>query len=343
LKHLSGLLLLFIALSTYAQEGGNNTFEFLNLVPSARAAALGGNAVATPVDDLSLIWQNPALLRKSMHSQLQLSFADYFDGISFGQVGYASDFNSFGTAAATVHFINYGSFTRTDDAANDLGTFSSGEYALSLSYGKALDSLFYIGASLKGVYSEFDIYNSSALLADVGAIYLSRDKSFCTALVFHNAGRQLTYYNDKAEPMPFEVQLGFTKQLPKAPFRLGVSYQNLEKFNITYEDPNIPEIDPLTGEPNDKSISFTKKFIRHFIFNTEVLFTKNFNVRIGYNFKRRSELSIESKRGMVGLTGGFGIKISKFRIDYARAVYHIKGASNQFTLGLRLADFTHKQ
>jgi hypothetical protein len=339
LKKFVIILFLFAHCYCFAQEGGNNTYEFLNLVPSARAAALGGNAIANPSDDASLLWQNPALLRSTMHSQLQLSFADYFDGISFGEIGYASHFKTFGTAAATFHFINYGSFTRTDEAANELGTFSSGEYALSLSYGKALDSLFYLGASLKTVYSDLDIYNSFGLVADLGAIYLSKNKTFCAAFVVHNAGRQITYYNDEKERLPFEMQIGITKQLPNAPFRFGLTYQNLEKFNITYEDPNVPDVDPLTGEPNDKSISFFNKTIRHFVLSTEVLITKGFNVRLGYNFKRRSELSIEDKRGLVGLTAGFGIKISRFKIDYARAVYHIKGASNQFTLGMRLADF----
>lgn len=339
LKYLNLLLFLIISFDASAQVGGNNTYEFLNLVPSARAAALGGNAISNPSDDLSLVWQNPALLKSSMHNKMQLSFTDYFDDITFGQVGYAANIRDFGTAAATMHFINYGTFNRTDAASNELGTFSAGEYALDVAFAKPLDSLFYIGASLRGVYSNFDIYNSSAVMANVSGVYLSKDKSFCAALVLMNAGRQITTYNGAREKLPFEMQVGFTKQLPKAPFRFGFTYQNLEKFDITYEDPSIPAIDPLTGEPNDKSIKFMDKLKRHVILNAEILLTKNFNIRLGYNFKRRSEMTIENKRGIVGLTGGFGIKISRFNIDYARAVYHIKGASNQFTVGFRLTDF----
>ncbi len=331
---------MLLTISCFAQEGGNNTYEFLNLTPSARAGALGGNAIATVVDDVSLIWQNPALVSAGMNNQLQLSFTDYFDDITFGQIAFSHHYKNLGSTAATFHFINYGSFNRTDEASNDLGKFSAGEYALSLSYSKPLSNLFTIGTSLKGIYSNLDSYSSIGILADIAGIYVSKDKSFCTALVIKNAGRQITTYtNSGKEKLPFEMQAGITKKLPKAPFRLGLIYQNLEKFDITYEDPSTPEIDPLTGEVNDKSISFGKKLVRHFIFNTEILFSNSFNLRLGYNFKRRAEMTIENKRGLVGLTAGFGIKISKFRIDYARAVYYIKGASNQFTIGFKLADF----
>ena len=341
MKPLYFIFLLF-TLSANAQEGGNNTYEFLNLVPSARSAALGGFAIANPADDASLVWQNPGLLKKSMHNLFQLSFTDYFDDISFGQIAYAGHSDRFGTGAATFHFINYGTFQQTDEAANDLGTFSTGEYALSLAAAKQLDSLFSIGVALKAVYSDLYIYNSFGLLADVSAVYLSEDKTFCATILARNAGRQINGYHDVREKVPFEMQFGFSKQLPRAPFRFGLTYQNLEKFNITYEDPNIPEIDPLTGEKNDKKITFAKKLVRHLVINTEILITRNFNVRLGYNFKRRAEMILENKKGMVGLTGGVGIKISKFRLDYARAIYHIKGASNQFTLGFNLSDFKRK-
>ncbi len=339
-------LLIFLSVlfvDAHAQIGGISTFKFLDLVPSARAAALGGNAIATHVDDVSLVWQNPALLSKEMNNQFQISFADYFEKINFGQLAYAHDFNQSGVGAATFHYISYGTFKMTDEAANDLGTFSAGEYALSLSWGKALDSLFYIGTSLKGIYSDLETYTSWGLAADVGGLYVSKSKFFCMALTARNIGRQMNKYDlSGTEPLPFEMQFGFTKQLPKAPFRFGVIWQHLEKFDLTYTDPSLPTVDPLTGEAVDNSVSFGKKCLRHLVLNSEILFSKNFNLRLGYNFERRAEMMMENKKGLVGMSIGVGIKISKFKLDYARSAYHIKGASNQFTLGFKLADFAKK-
>jgi hypothetical protein len=333
--------LTFIYTSAYAQIGGDNTFEFLNLVPSAHAAALGGNAIATRTDDLSLIYQNPALLDASMNNEMQLSFSDYFEKINFGQIGYAHNFDKPGMLAATFHYINYGSFKSTDEAANDLGTFSAGEYSLGLSWSKPLDSLFYIGASIKGIYSKLESYSSTGVASDIAGIYISKNKSFCAALVAKNIGRQLSQYESNGtEPLPFETQIGISKKLLKAPFRFGVTWQHLEIFDITYNDPSVGKTDALTGEKKDNSISFFNKCVRHVVLNTELVFSKNFNIRIGYNFQRRSELSNENHRGLVGLSGGFGIKISKFMLDYAHAVFHLKEATNQFTIGFRISDFS---
>ena len=336
------LLIIYFTFSVtcHAQIGGNSTFSFLNLVPSPHAAALGGSAIATKVDDVSLVWLNPSQLSKGMNNRLQLSFADYFEGINFGQVAFAHDIKNFGMTAATLHYINYGSFKMTDVAANDLGTFKAAEYALSLSWSKPLDSLFVIGASVKGIYSKLEAYTSSAVAADIGVTYFSRDRFFCAAIVAKNIGQQLKQYDDNGkEPLPFEMQIGLTKQLPKAPFRFGFTWQHLNNFKISYEDPSIPNVDPLTGESNKKSINFGKKCLRHVVLNTELLFTKSFNIRLGYNFQRRAELANSNKRGLVGLSAGFGFRISKLQFNYARVLYHLDASSNQFSLAVNLSDF----
>ena len=337
------VLFIYILCSTdcLAQLGGSNTFAFLDLVSSPRSAALGGNAISTRVDDVSLVWQNPSLLSAGMNKQLQLSFVDYFEGINFGQAAYAQNINRFGMSALTLHYINYGTFNMTDVAANDLGTFKAAEYALGFSWSKSLDSLFFIGATVKGIYSKLESYSSTGVAADLGVTYFSKDKFFSASVTATNFGRQLKYYDESTgrEPLPFEIQVGLTKRLPKAPFRFGITWQHLEKFNITYSDPTIPDVDPLTGESNDKSISFLKKSVRHLVLNTELLLSKSFNIRVGYNFQRRAELANINRRLLVGLSGGFGFRVSKFQLNYARVLYHIKGASNQFSVGVNLSDF----
>ena len=338
----TALLFIYItvSISCKAQIGGNSTYSFLNLVPSPHAAALGGSVISTKVDDVSLVWLNPSQLSVGMNKLLQLSFVDYFEGINFGQVAYAHDIKKVGMTAATLHYINYGSFKMTDIAANDLGTFKASEYALSLSWSKPLDSLLVIGASLKGIYSKLETYSSTALAADIGLTYLSRDRFFCAAIVAKNIGQQLKQYDNYGkERLPFEMQIGITKQLPKAPFRFGFTWQHLDNFNISYEDPTVADVDPLTGEGNKKSISFAKKCLRHMVLNTELLLTKSFNIRLGYNFQRRAELANTNKRGLVGLSGGFGFRISKLQFNYARVLYHLDASSNQFSLAIKLSDF----
>ncbi|MBL0097732.1 MAG: hypothetical protein IPP46_15470 [Bacteroidetes bacterium] len=74
--------------------------------------------------------------------------------------------------------------------------------------------------------------------------------------------------------------------------------QQLQKFDLTYTDPSQTGIDPLTGESRAEKITFRDKLVRHLILNAEILFSKNFNLRVGYNFLRRNELGFLEKKGM---------------------------------------------
>ena len=84
------------------------------------------------------------------------------------------------------------------------------------------------------------------------------------------------------------------------------------------------------------------KMMRHVILGEEIIPTQNFFVNIGYNYRRRMELKIDSRSYTVGFSWGFGLKISKFRFSYGRATYHLAGASNHFSLSTNLNEFYRK-
>mgnify|MGYP006131389539 FL=1 len=79
--------------------------------------------------------------------------------------------------------------------------------------------------------------------------------------------------------------------------------------------------------------------MRHLIFNTEVLISKNIIFRLGYNYRRRQELAFEEKSGTVGLSIGASVKVSKFNISYGRSTYHLAGPSNHFTVNTSISDW----
>ncbi len=336
------LISVFISTSVRSQIGGDNTYEFLNLSSSARIAALGGKLVPVKDNDLNLIFVNPALLNSEMHRQLTFSGVSYFADIKYGYVGYAQDIKSLGSFAAGMHYVNYGDFTETDVSGQVIGEFKAAEYALNLSWARPLyDSAFTVGTTLKTIYSSLENYSSFGMALDIGANYYVARRLLNFSLVAKNAGRQFTYYTGQNnEPLPFEIMVGASKKLAKAPFRFSVTYQHLEKFDMSYKDPiKASEIDPITGESNDEKISFGDKILPHFIIGAELLLSKNFHVRGGYNFQRRTELGVETKMSTVGLSWGFGFRISKFHFSYGRATYHLAGASNHFSLSANLGEF----
>jgi hypothetical protein len=322
-----------------AQIGGDNTYEFLNLVPSARIAAMGGKMLPVRDGDLNLIFGNPALLNAEMDKQFSLSHVFYYSDIKFGHVGYAHHIGKGQTVAAGLHYIHYGKFTERDFTGQEAGVFKASEYSFNLSYARdLLDSSLSIGAHLKTIYSSLAEYQSMGMAADIGLNWFASKPLLDVSLVLRNAGSQFKGYRDgDLEPLPFEIQLGVSKKLAKAPFRFSLILHHLEKFDITYKDPaKEGQVDPLTGEPIEYNITTADKILRHVVIGSEVLISRNLHFRLGYNFQRRKELGVESRMSTVGLSWGFGFGISRFSLSYGRAAYHLAGPSNHLTLAVNL-------
>lgn len=348
---LFSLPLCFFSLTIFAQTGGNSTYDFLNLNANARIAAMGGNLISVKDDDLNLFSQNPAALNPSMNNRLALNYVPYFAKINYGYAAYAMNFDSVpGTFAAGVQYVNYGKFTRADETGQIIGEFSAGEFALNLGYAHQFgkDSVFSVGANLKTIVSAMENYSSWGMGLDVGATYQNVEKGFTASVVLKNMGMQFQAYNKgNREPLPFEVQVGISQQFAHLPFRISVIGHNIQKPNLRYEDPADagPQIDPLTGEEIKQKKYIGDKIMRHFIFGGEFFPGKRkiITLRFGYNYMRRQELKVESRPGTMGISWGVGLRISKFRFDYARAAYHLAGASNHISISTNISDFHRKE
>jgi len=342
-KTLPLIILLILSSLASAQIGGDNTYEFLNLTTSARVSSLGGNQIAVKDDDPFLGFVNPSLLNEEMDNKLALTYVSYLADINIGFASYTKTFDSLGTFNLGVQYIDYGDFTETDQGGNEIGNFSAGEYAFVLGYSYPIDTNFSVGANLKTIYSSFYDYQSIGLAADIGATYFSIKSGVTMSLLAKNMGSQLTRYSDAdREPLPFEVQFGITKRFKNVPLRLGLIAQHLQKWDLTYENPDENQAQSILGEDanqNKNENGFFDKLGRHLIFNAELLITKNFNVRFGYNYLRRAELRVDEKPGAVGISWGFGMRISKFHLSYGRSAYHQVGPTNTFSISTRLSDF----
>ena len=340
-------MLLLLVCSLNAQPGGK-AFQFLDVTNSARVAALGGKAPAIYDDDLNMPFHNPALLNELHHNHLVLNYVDYFAGVNYGYVSYARTYQGIGNFAAGIHYLNYGKFQGADETGALTGTFRAADYAFNILYSRKLDSLFTIGVNLKPIYSSLESYNSFAMAIDAGIVYHNPGWGFTSALVIRNAGLQLsTYYaNGEREPLPLDIQLGISQGLKHAPLRFFVVADHLEKWDLTYqtEEDIQNSVNELTGETVEESKFdvFTDRFMRHITLGSEVLIGKNLVCSFGYNYRRRQEMKIDTKPGMVGFSFGASVRISKFRISYGRSVTHMAGGSNHFSLTLDLEEFYKK-
>lgn len=323
-----------------AQIGGQSTYAFLNLENSARIAALGGVTIAVLDDDLSLSISNPSLITEGMDQHLAFSIVDYFSDINYGFVSYSRTYRNVGSFVGSVQFIDYGTFKYANEAGVQQGEFGASEFAILLGWGRQLNSNFRIGANAKFIYSSLESYNSFGLAVDLAGTYKASRTDFTASLMLHNIGRQLkSYHSGNIEPLPFEIVFALSNKLKYIPFRYSLVLTHLEKWDLTYANLLYSSAVNIQGQVNENDSDFSDKLLNHVVLGGELLFSDNFVVRVGYNYRRRQEMKVESKFSTVGFSWGFGIKIDKFQLNYARSNYHWVGSPNYLSIIVKLSDF----
>ena len=178
----------YFAISSFAQIGGNSTFDFLDRTNSARVASLGGNILAINDNDISLALTNPSLINAEMNNTLALDFVTLNTAYSYGDIMYSRSFSKVGNFVGTFQFINYGSFTYADIAGNTAELLHAGEYALTIGWGRTLSPHFSIGANGKLIYSQLESYHSAGIAVDVAGSYHTTDNIFSASLTARNIG-----------------------------------------------------------------------------------------------------------------------------------------------------------
>ncbi|HHS96066.1 MAG TPA: type IX secretion system protein PorQ, partial [Phaeodactylibacter sp.] len=222
------------------------------------------------------------------------------------------------------------------------------EYALSVAAAKQLYPKMAVGGSLKFITSQLEDYNSVGLAADLGFYYQDTASLFAAALVIKNMGMQLSRYHDVREDIPFDVQIGISQKLAHLPFRISISYHDLHRWNIRYDDPNTEEdlflLADTTARAEGKFKAYVDNFFRHLTFGGEFLLGKkeNLQIRFGYNHQRRKELTVENLRSLTGFSLGIGMKIKRFRISYGHAFYHLAGGTNHISITTNLGSFRRR-
>lgn len=337
------MLLMLIQVSVPANgQASGRAYEFLALPATARITALGGYAVPDTGHDLGTALVFPSLLNAEVAGHLSLNFVDYFSDINYGMVGFAQTFPRFGTFSASIQYVNYGKFIEADETGQTYGSFSAGDYSLMVGWGKRLGEQLSIGSNLKMVFSSYHEYFSMGLAADVSLTYVDPQRNLAAGLLARNMGRQLLHYRrGNKESLPFDLILGVSKKLENAPFRLSLVAHNLHQYDLSYPQPLIPgqATDPETANGTRERLSdISDKLMRHLVLGLEFVPSHNFSLRMGYNYRRRQEMKVDTRLSTVGFSWGFGIRISRFQLNYGRSNYHLAGAPNHLSVSTSISE-----
>ena len=175
----------------------------------------------------------------------------------------------------------------------------------------------------KFIYSNYEQVYSLALGVDLGLNYYNPDDMFSASIVARNLGGQVKSYDETQESLPFNLLVGFSKELEHAPLRLSLTLTDLDKWQA--ED-----------FYNTTDNSWKAIFLKHLIIGADLFPTSNTYISAGYNFLLRSELKNNAKRSLEGFSIGGGIQTQRMKVGISYGKYHIAASSlmMNFAIGI---------
>lgn len=309
------IYLSLLAAISHGQES-ETVYNFLRLPASAHAAALGGDIISLPEDDANMIFHNPALISNVSDKSITLNYMTYMEGCKTASAAFVKAVGDKGTWGVMAQYMDYGDMKQTTPDNIQTGTFSAKDIMIGGTFSYLLSEKICGGVSAKFISSSIAGYNSLGVGVDLGLNYYDTDLDLSLSLVAKNLGGQIKAYEDEFEKIPFDLQLGVSKQILQSPFRLSAAFTRLHDWKGPFKN--------------------------HLQLGIDLKLGNTIYIAGGYNFRRADEMTIadsvedtESNHG-AGLSFGAGIQLERFKLNVAYAKYHVSAPSLMINLGYTL-------
>jgi hypothetical protein len=298
------LIGILFALLSSAQES-QEVYTFLRLPVSAHAAALGGDNITISDDDPTMIFHNPALISNTSDKSINLNFMTYMEGSKSASASFIKAWGERATWGVSAQYMDYGSMKETTIDNIEVGTFSAKDIAIAGTFAYLLGNRWSGGITLRVISSSIAGYNSMAIATDLGLNYLDDERGWSISAVAKNLGGQVKAFQDTYEKIPFDLQVGISKEFNAAPLRFSATFSRLNRWDTS--------------------------FIQHLAVGADVFIGESVYIAAGYNFRRREEMKISegdsSSSHGAGLSIGAGLTLKRFKLGVAYAKYHVSASS----------------
>jgi hypothetical protein len=125
-----------------------------------------------------------------------------------------------------------------------------------------------------------------------------------------NIGRQLDSFIDTKEDLPLDLVIGASVVPRGLPLLLNVNFHKL----------------------NEDAPDFIERF-KAFSVGGEFTLSPVIQLRFGYENEKRKELKIGTSAGLAGFSGGIGIAVNEYKVDYALSSLGKIGNLHRISLG----------
>jgi len=285
-------------------KAGTTGYNFLKIGVGARPAALGG-AFTAITGDVESTAHNPAGLWGIQERRAAASYTSYLVDTEAGFLSVAMPGRK-RVWGASLNYVSYGTLQRTDEDGANLGTFEASDMAAYLTVAQPLwGGRLTVGASLKAIYSSIDDYTSDAYVIDLGVTSRGPLQGMTLGASLANLGTVNSGYTDGYEDsLPVMIRVGIAHTPAHTPLPM-----------LLLADLNWPN-------DNDLYASF----------GAEIKVSSRLYVRPGYSLQQGGVEGDEE----LGLTGGAGLVLRRYRLDYAFNSYPALGDVHRISLSGRI-------
>jgi long-subunit fatty acid transport protein len=289
-----------ISLPAYAQDKytGITSANFLKLEVGARQGAMAG-AFAGIADDVYTINYNPAGLIQIGTISLTAMHNQWFQSIKYEYLGYAQKVWWGGIIGGSLAYFHTGDIPgsrfSTSGVYERAGDFTAWDSCITLSYAHPWSDKLSIGLNFKIIYEKIETEAAATYAFDLGTFYKTPMDNLSFGLCIQNLGSGLKFIRDKAD-LPMNL-------------KGGVSIKLLDEHLLIGLDGN---------KPIDNSLNL-RLGLEYWLIDILAL-------RAGY----RTDVDIGS-----GFSGGFGLKIMNYQLDYGFAPYGELGDTHRISISMR--------
>lgn len=217
-------LLMFATNNASAQSQAGALF--LRIAPDARSSGMGETGVAHASGAMAAAW-NPGALGFTNSREFVGNYFKWLPYFQFNDMyylyfSYAHPVEGIGTFGISVPYLSLGEQPATDESGNGIGTISSFDVAVSLSYGTRIGDVLGLGTNLKVIYNKLSPFSAGSqqgrgtattFAVDVGATYKLHERITLGAAI-QNLGPKITFIDaDQGDPLPRTLKVGFAAQL----------------------------------------------------------------------------------------------------------------------------------
>lgn len=290
--------LLALSASTCVNAAGTAGAQFLKLGAGARAAAMG-DSFAAIADDVSAAYWNPAGLAQLEGVEIS---AMQNTGLVDTQYQFAAAALPFGdnAVALSLYRMDYGDidgYSATDVAE---GSFDAGSLAAALSFARRIGDRVSLGATAKMVQEKIDGTSASTIAGDLGLLWSGERMSLGVAL--QHLGGALKFESE-SEDLPMTV---------RADAALRFSRRVLVSAGLAKARDNDAELHA----------------------GAEVSAGSILKLRAGYAVVPGNGIDAG---GIAGVTGGAGVSLGRFSVDYGIRPFGDLGLSHRISITARFS------